>query len=389
MAGVDDAVIGHVAGTKTASADGVAEQRSQRGKGRVVATFIEPAGWAAALEDLQQAHIIVLVGATDTGKTTFLTWLANTFWAQGQRIAIVDADVGQSSLGPPTTIGLGLVVQPFQSLQELTPAALYFVGSTSPRGHLLPMVSGTKRMVERAQQMAVDRVIVDTCGFIGEEGGQALKHYQIDLVHPDVVVCLQRASECEPIFLAFRSCQRPRILRLQVSPACRRRDREERRLYRERSLRTYFSKPKIVTLSWHDLNLIDVPMGGGAVFEVERDLPHGQVRRPEILWAERREGDLRVFLQARLSADAVAELERAAGMCIRTWLVEELHGTLLGLLDNAGETLGIGILQHIHFTDHRIEVLTAEGVEGILGIHWSRTRMEPGGELRHGPLVTM
>jgi polynucleotide 5'-hydroxyl-kinase GRC3/NOL9 len=359
------------------------------GKVEAVATFIEPSGWGGALEILQEAHTILLFGAIDTGKTTFLMWLANTLRAQGQRIAIVDADVGQSSLGPPTTIGLGLVVQPFQSLRELTPAALYFVGSTSPRGHFLPVVIGTKRMVELAQRMAVDRVIVDTCGFIGEDGGQALKRYQIDLVRPDVVVCLQRASECEPILLAFRSCQRPRILRLRASQACRRRDREERRVYRERSLRGYFAKPKTVTLSWDDLNLIEVPVGGGAALDVERDLLHGQVRRPEILWAERREGDLHIFLQARLSAEAVAELERAAGMRIRAWLVEELHGTLLGLLDSAGETRGIGILQRIHFTDHRIEVLTAEGIEGILGIHWSRTRMGPAGELWHGPLANM
>jgi len=62
---------------------------------------------------------------------------------------------------------------------------------------------------------------------------------------------------------------------------------------------------------------------------------------------------------------------------------------LLGLLDEAGETLGIGILRHIHFTDHRIEVLTAEGIEGILGIQWSRIRMGSGGDLRRGPPTTM
>ena len=54
----------------------------------------------------------------------------------------------------------------------------------------------------------------------------------------------------------------------------------------------------------------------------------------------------------------------------------------------AGETLGIGILRHIHFTGHRIEVLTAEGIEGILGIQWSHTRMEPSGELRRSPMAT-
>jgi polynucleotide 5'-hydroxyl-kinase GRC3/NOL9 len=354
-----------------------------------VATFIEPSAWGAALESLQQAQTILLVGASDTGKTTFLAWLANMLQAQGKRIAIVDADVGQSSLGPPTTIGLGLVIQPFQSLQELPPAALYFVGSVSPQGHFLPVIIGTKRMVNRAQRLEVDQVIVDTCGFISEDGGQTLKRYQIDVVRPDVVVCLQRASECEPILLGLRYGQQPRILRLRASHDCRRRDRDERRLYRERSLRTYFARPKIVTLSWDDLNLVDMPMGRGAALDVERDLLHAPVRIPEVLWAERREGDLHVFLQARLAADTVAELERVAGMRIRTWLADEIHGTLLGLQDNAGETLGIGILRHVHFADHRIEVLMAEGIEGILGIQWSRIRMGTGGDLWRGPSATM
>jgi polynucleotide 5'-hydroxyl-kinase GRC3/NOL9 len=314
--------------------------------------------------------------------------LANTLQAQGRRIAIVDADVGQSSLGPPATIGLGVAGQPFQSLQELAPAGLYFVGATSPRGHLLPVIVGTKRMVDRAQRMEVDQVIIDTCGFISADGGQALKHYQIDLVNPDVVVCLQRAHECERILLAFRSCQRPRILRLRASHACRRRSMEERRLHREWALRRYFAKPKIVTLSWDDLNLVESPIGG-AVFDVGRVVPHGHLRMPEMLWAERRDGELHVVTQSRLSPSTVAELERAAGMRIRTWLAEELHGTLLGLLDEAGEALGIGVLQHIHFAYHRVEVLTAEGIEGILGIHWSRTRMGSGGELRRMPSATM
>jgi polynucleotide 5'-hydroxyl-kinase GRC3/NOL9 len=343
--------------------------------------LVEQPGWKAALEDLQQARAILLLGGTDTGKTTFLTWLTNTLLASERRIAIVDADVGQSSLGPPTTIGLGVVAQPLQNLQELSPTALYFVGSTSPRGHLLPMVVGTKRMVERAQRIKVDQVIIDTCGFISADGGQALKHYQIDLVNPDVVVCLQRAQECEPILLALRYRRRPRILRLQASSAIRRRSMEERRLHRERALRKYLAKSKTVTLSWDDLNLVEAPIGGGMEFEIGGDMPHRHLRTPEMLWAEQRAGELHVVLRSRLSPDVLAELERGVGMRIRTWLAEELHGTLLGLLDEAGEAVGIGVLQQIHLAHHRIEVLTAEGIEGIRGVQWSRTRMEPGGDL--------
>jgi polynucleotide 5'-hydroxyl-kinase GRC3/NOL9 len=346
-----------------------------------VARFIEQPSWKAALDDLRQARTILLLGATDTGKTTFLTWLANILLAQERRIAIVDADVGQSSLGPPTTIGLSVVAEPFQRLQELPPATLYFVGATSPRGHLVPMVVGTKRLVDCARKCDVGQVIIDTCGFISADGGQVLKHYQIDLVDPDVVVCLQRGQECEPILLALRYRQRPHILRLRASHACQRRSMEERRRHRETAMRTYLAKPKIVPLAWEELNLVEAPIGGGVALDLESDGHLRHLRTPEILWAEQRDGELHMVLQARLSTDAVGELARAVGMRIRTWLAEELRGTLLGLLDEAGETIGIGILQHIDFAYRRLEVLTAGGIAGIRGVHWSRTRVGPSGDL--------
>jgi polynucleotide 5'-kinase involved in rRNA processing len=148
-------------------------------------------------------------------------------------------------------------------------------------------------------------------------------------------------------------------------------------------MRTYLSRPKIVPLAWEELNLVEAPIGGGAALDVKSDSHLRHLRTPEMLWAEQRDGELHVVLPSRLSPAVVAELARAVGMRIRTWLAEELHGTLLGLLDEAGETVGIGILQHIDFAYHRLEVLTAEGIAGIRGVHWSRTRMGPSGDLHH------
>jgi polynucleotide 5'-hydroxyl-kinase GRC3/NOL9 len=354
-----------------------------------VAKFIEQPSWPAALDNLQEARTILLLGGTDTGKTTFLTWLANRFVARQRRIAIVDADVGQSSVGPPTTIGLGLVAEPLQSLQDLSPAALYFVGSTSPRGHLLPVTVGTKRLVDRAHRLGVDQIMIDTCGVISGDGGQVLKYYQIDLANPEVVVCLQRAQECEPILQALRYRQQPRILRLWASPAFRRRTMEERRQHREHALRRYFGTPKIVTLSWDDLNLVEAPIGYGAALDVQSYSHLGHLQVPGVLWVEPRDGELQIVLQSRPSPDAGVELARAAGSRIRIWLAEELHGTLLGLLDEVGEAIGIGILQRIDFANHRLDVLTAEGLTGIRGVHWSRTRMGPSGDLRRGLYTTL
>ena len=45
----------------------------------------------------------------------------------------MDADLGQSDIGPPTTVGLGRVRLPVERLGDAEVVGLYFVGSTSPR----------------------------------------------------------------------------------------------------------------------------------------------------------------------------------------------------------------------------------------------------------------
>jgi polynucleotide 5'-kinase involved in rRNA processing len=109
---------------------------------------------------------------------------------------------------------------------------------------------------------------------------------------------------------------------------------------------------------------------------------------PGVLWAEQRDGELHIVLQSRPSA-AGAELTRAVRSRIRIWFAEELHGTLLGLLDEVGEAVGIGILQRIDFANHRLDVLTAEGITEVRGIHWSRTRLGSSGDLRRVSYTTL
>lgn len=52
---------------------------------------------------------LMVIGATDTGKSTFARYLYRQLGADpGRRVAFLDGDPGQSSLGPPATMTLAL-----------------------------------------------------------------------------------------------------------------------------------------------------------------------------------------------------------------------------------------------------------------------------------------
>ena len=60
---------------------------------------------------LLQTGICLILGGSDTGKTTLAAALTKLL-AKHQPVGIVDADIGQSHIGPPTTAGWAVVDNP-------------------------------------------------------------------------------------------------------------------------------------------------------------------------------------------------------------------------------------------------------------------------------------
>ncbi|GIX49000.1 MAG: polyhydroxyalkanoate depolymerase [Candidatus Tectimicrobiota bacterium] len=212
-------------------------------KGKAVWSELDiPAAWeqsAAAILRHRWRKILVL-GAIDRGKSTYCVFLSRYLLAAGHRIAFVDADIGQKDLGPPATVALGYAETP-QALAAMTPAALYFVGSVTPAGHLLPMVVGTKLLVEAAR---APFVIINTTGLV-HGIGQVLKGYKIEAVQPDVIVALSQGNELHALTRAYSTY---RIFHLAPSPRARAKTPEQRRAARELAFYRYFQAASDVVL---------------------------------------------------------------------------------------------------------------------------------------------
>jgi polynucleotide 5'-hydroxyl-kinase GRC3/NOL9 len=194
---------------------------------------------AAALEAAARVRVTVIVGAGDTGKTTLAAQLASALAARGSRVAVVDADVGQSEIGPPTTVSLGAVTRPLTRLRDAERLALEFIGDTSPVRRIGHTADASGRLVRRALAAGFAHVIVDTGGLVEGALGLALKRAKLRAIDPDLVVVVQRKDESEPLLHALGGAERPAVLRVAASPAATRRTQTERRRHRDRALEDY------------------------------------------------------------------------------------------------------------------------------------------------------
>ncbi len=200
-----------------------------------------------------EIRLIFVIGASDTGKTTFIESLARRLSGL-YRTGIVDLDMGQSHIGPPTTVGWAIVPEEFADLSSLKEEELYFTGSITPVGNLLPSVTGAKLMTERALQRC-EKVIVDTTGLISEPSGRVLKQFKIDLLRPDTIICLEREYELNNILEPYRY-QDIKILTIKPPDSLRHKSPQERADYRYRRMLSYLQKSTVMDFLIDEMGII-------------------------------------------------------------------------------------------------------------------------------------
>jgi polynucleotide 5'-hydroxyl-kinase GRC3/NOL9 len=218
--------------------------------------------WAAALDAAAAARVTLVIGANDTGKSSLVARLAGALAARAAAVAVVDADLGQSDVGPPTTVGLGRVRGPIQRLADAEVVGLEFLGVTSPATCLRQTADATARLVRRALEAGSQHVVVDTSGLVEGRFGQALKRLKIERVAPDVLLVLQRAGECEPILRALTDAPPPCVVRLPAA-ATTRRSAAVRRRAREHSLQAHLAGAVPVRLDLARVTARPAPGGRG------------------------------------------------------------------------------------------------------------------------------
>ena len=216
-----------------------------------------PGDWMDLVEAIhREKGIALILGGSDTGKSTLAHLLVVQLCRMGNVVALVDGDIGQSVLGLPTTIGLALFDSAPKQLDNIQLIASYFVGSIIPRGHMLEVLVGIKRIADRASQLDPGIIVIDTTGFVTGETAWELKFQKVDLLKPAHLIGLQRRREIEGLLKPHQFRPDMAIHRLKIPDKIRMKSPEQRRSNRSRKFAAYFQEVKLYEKSLDGIKVV-------------------------------------------------------------------------------------------------------------------------------------
>jgi len=217
-----------------------------------------------------QRGICLILGAGDTGKTTLAAALAKRL-TKSRAVGIIDADIGQSHIGPPATVGWAVAGSPevnfrvktslfsqtsgtFAScygFSRLAVGGISFVGDVTPVGHLLQL---TAAIVQCARQVseAAELIIIDTPGFISGPAAAALWWTVQRILQPELILAVQRGDELSDILTGLQSLQMQLEL-IKSPPQIPVKSPQDRRRYRQSRFSKYFRDSCLYNISLGDI----------------------------------------------------------------------------------------------------------------------------------------
>ncbi len=318
-----------------------------------------PQSWRSLAEKIasEKPGKVMVIGPVDVGKSGLVTFLLNRLLASGLRVAVVDADTGQSDIGPPTTIGLGIAERQVVMLGEVPLYDAFFVGLTSPSGLLQRSVAGVALMAEKGLAAGADVVLVDTTGWVYDPGGRDLKLAKAAALQPDLIVAIDPGRSLSHLTRFLSKLYRVEV----VEPAVklRPRSREERREIRRSTYEKYFVGARDVELSFED-----VVSGYSFVFSGE-PLPREELEAiagllgVEVYYGEESGDSLVVFTDTPVPQAGVELLSSVYDKrYVKAFTGPELLHTLVAFGDREKLFRGLGIIKSVDPKDRRLVVYT-------------------------------
>jgi polynucleotide 5'-hydroxyl-kinase GRC3/NOL9 len=321
-----------------------------------------PASWEACvrkvLEKNDKPIIAMIAGAIDVGKTSFCAYLTNMALKRKQRVAIVDADLGQSDVGPPSTVGSCHVTKPIYDPFDMGAEDVCFIGVTSPSGATKETVDGIAGILEKTLKSGIDLLIVNTDGWVESEDAVRYKLALAKRIKPSILIGLEEKNELTFLMGALTDIDR---IAIESSPAVRKRDREERKVLRELGYKKYLKGAAVQSFPLNWVRISGVPFGSGIPPSNSRMMKIVEQIGTSPLYCEETSETIFIALSKQQWADEeiAKTLEGSFGKKVKiVWRGDE-EGLLVALNDKEGNFIGLGIVEQLDYERRVLKVYTS------------------------------
>ena len=194
--------------------------------------------------------ISLVLGGADTGKTTLVAAIAKHA-GSSQPIGIIDADIGQSHIGAPTTVGWGIVDKPQVDFSQLAVGGISFVGDITPVGHLLQLTAAIVQCFQQISKLT-ELIIIDTPGFVRGPTAAALWWTVQRILQPELILAVQRNDELQCILGGLQSVGH-KLEQIECPPQMPTKSPQERQKYRQNQFNKYFRDSCLYNISLSEI----------------------------------------------------------------------------------------------------------------------------------------
>ncbi|MBD3182710.1 hypothetical protein GF312_10480 [Candidatus Poribacteria bacterium] len=306
---------------------------------------------------INEGGIVIVIGRVDTGKSTFCRHLASEALKEGKNVAVIDSDVGQSWIGPPTTVAMKVYSENPKPI--LFPDSFYFVGSVTPERHLLQTVVGVRQVLDSALKAKVDLVVIDTTGLVDGRIGKVLKSSKIEAVRPNHIVCIQRDGELETLIKGYETDSTCNIYRISPAREVKKKSRESRCSYRIEKFCQYFSDFAVYEVSFSQINGQRISFLNGREAN-DKELENiSKVIDHKVLYAEWSSKSLFAVTENEVNQASFRKLCGYFSLKeLYTYTPGYFKKRLVAIIDRSGEPVCLALIEDIDFCR---KILTLRG----------------------------
>jgi len=341
-----------------------------------------PTSWEESCNTIlaltEKPVVVMIMGEVDSGKTSFCTYLANKALKEKRKVVVVDADLGQSDIGPPSTIGFQRLTQPIRDPFLLKAEKARFIGTTTPSGAMTKVIDELSKMKEEGLREAVDFILINTDGWVQGEDAVRYKLRLIERVTPNVVVGIQQQEELKPILADLREIN---VIYVESPFAIKRRDREKRKILRELSYKKYLKGAKVQSfpLSW--VRVEGIPFGTNTSLNEKRlEKIRAKLGADPIHCGETSDSFVIVLGKNQwANTEQISSLEEELGKKVKLIREGAEQGLLVGLHDAKESFLGIGILDRIDYK-RRVLLIYTPVTADVFSVHIGQVKLDKKGK---------